>query len=63
MKICVLNIEMIPNARAMADARYTHTGEVAPWPLHELAAALILTVERTNWDSSASACKATRAVY
>lgn len=34
MKICVLDIETIPNARAMADARYTHTDEFAPWPFH-----------------------------
>lgn len=48
MKTCVLDIETIPNTRAMAAARYLPTDDFAPWPLHEIDCASILIVGRTG---------------
>ncbi|WP_324751196.1 ribonuclease H-like domain-containing protein [Sphingomonas sp. LY54] len=48
MKHVVLDIETIPNAEAMTRAGMDPDGGLPPWPLHQIACASVLTVDRDH---------------
>lgn len=51
VKTAILDIETIADSQAMERARYQPVeGEFAPWPLHALACASVLTVARVGTD-------------
>ena len=51
MKTVVLDIETISDQRAIARCNYSSAPDsFAPWPLHEVACASILSVERNGWS-------------
>jgi hypothetical protein len=50
MKTVVLDVETIPDECAMARCGYVMDDEFAPWPLHELACASVLTINTRSRD-------------
>ena len=52
MKTVVLDIETIPDERAMSGCGYVQQqDEFAPWPFHQLACASLLTIDGHSWNT------------
>lgn len=55
MKTIALDIETIADTRAMERCSYVETDNFAPWPLHRIACASVLSVDRAGRDDLAFA--------